>query len=87
MCLELNDSYGVTETKGTNKNGKSYRLLTFAKAAILDGVIEIYGPSFIQVKWQTAIRRLPAKGRETFRSAHECKKWLVENFNFDRVMF
>lgn len=73
--LGLDESYGVIEAEC-----KRFRSVTFAKNAILDGVVEIYGPKFILVKWRTAIRRLPHQGQEKFESVEATKEFINENF-------
>lgn len=76
--LKLTDSYGVIESEN-----KKYRGLTFCKAAVLDGVIEIYGPKFILVRWTTSIRRMPYRGSEKFESVEATKEFLKENFYYE----
>ena len=55
----LNEVYGVLEGYGTNKR---FRYLTFCRARTVDGEINIYGPKFIVLKWQTSYHNV---GRET----------------------
>ena len=76
----LNESYGVNVAKQADKSNKSYWGITFAKARILDGNIRVYSPTFILVEWQTAIRVLPNKGREVFRTEAAAKQFLTEAF-------
>ena len=71
----LNDSYGVSVTK-SEADGKSFWTVLFAKAAILDGVIRVYSPNFIQVKWQGKL----GKGSEVFRSPGAAKDFLSNTF-------
>lgn len=73
--LQLDEVYGVIDA-ATPK----HRSLTFCKAEILDGVVYIYGPKFILVKYQTAIRTLPHRGQEKFESVEAAKEWFTENF-------
>jgi hypothetical protein len=80
----LNDAYGVSCEKSTDAKGKVYWSVLFCKARILDGVIRVYSPNFIMVTWQTAIRDLPAKGKEVFRSEATAKEFLVSSFIKDR---
>jgi hypothetical protein len=75
----LNDSYGVSVAK-TEEKGKTFWSVTFAKARILDGVIKVYSPKFILVKWQTAIHDLPTKGQEVFKSEADVKSFLIRSF-------
>jgi hypothetical protein len=76
----LNDSYGVNVAKAKSKSGKEHWGITFAKAAILDGAIEVYSPNFIVVIWQTAIRDLPSRGRELFKSEADAKTFITKTF-------
>lgn len=76
----LNDSYGVDKTKVTDKKGKTYWSVTFCKARVLDGVIQVYSPRFILVKWQTTFGHLPHRGQKIFKSEHEAKDFICRNF-------
>jgi hypothetical protein len=76
----LNDSYGVSLQKATDKKGKQHWSVLFCKARILDGVIRIYSPGFIMISWQTAIRTLPEKGMKVFKNEYEAKDFLVNTF-------
>lgn len=80
--LGLNEVYGVVS--GLSED-KKYRYATFCKARILDGVVHVYGPKFIQVRWETAIRRLPHRGSEVFRSLEAAKEFLRENFYYAKT--
>lgn len=71
----LNDSYGVSVAKSVD-GAKTFWLVTFAKAAILDGLIRVYSPTFIQVKWQGK----PGKGSEIFKSQAAAKAFLTSKF-------
>jgi hypothetical protein len=78
----LNDSYGVMKQRG-EANGKTYWSVTFAKARSLDGLIRVYSPIFIQVKWEGTLaqaRGLSYRGNEIFRSEAEVKKFLTDYF-------
>lgn len=68
--------YGVL--KGKSEDGKA-RTVTFGRAQILDATILIYGPTFILVKWRTAIHRLAGTGSQKFNSEDAAKKWIEEN--------
>jgi len=76
----LNDSYGVNISKGRSKNNKEYWGVTFCKARVLDGAIEVYSPNFIVIVWQTAYRDMAAKGRELFKSEAAAKTFITKNF-------
>lgn len=47
--LRLDEVYGVLTDKRINEKGRSVRTVTFCKARTLDGLIEIYGPTFIRI--------------------------------------
>jgi len=75
----LDEVYGCIE----NLDGK-VRTLTFCKAKILDGQINIYGVNFIQVKYKTAIRDLPQNDSRIFNSEVNVKDFLKAAFvDFD----
>jgi len=57
----LNEVYGVL----ANYEGK-VKTLTFCKAKILDASVNIYGTTFIQVKWITGIRALAHEDAKVF---------------------
>ena len=80
ICGELNDSYGVSCTKETDAKNRTYWSVTFCRARTVDGVIKVYSPNFIQVKWMTAYRDLPSRGQEVFRSEAAAKEFLIKNF-------
>lgn len=44
--------------------GGRYYSVTFGRARILDAEVRVYGPKFILLRWQTAIRWLPREGAE-----------------------
>jgi len=78
----LNESYGVSKAKG-EANGKSFWTITFAKARTLDGVIKVYSPTFIQIKWQGALAKaagLAYEGSEVLKSELAAKKFLTDHF-------
>jgi len=82
VCGGLNDSYGVSLAK-TTENGKTYWLVTFAKARTLDGVIRVYSPTFIQIRWQGALAKaagLAFTGTEVFRSDMAARRFLIDHF-------
>lgn len=72
----MDEVYGANIDKQTDAKGKSYWSVTFCKARVLDGVIKIYSPRFIMVKWQTAFRDLPSKGQQIFKSDWDAKQFL-----------
>lgn len=78
----LNDSYGVTKGRGSSA-GKSFWLVTFAVGGTLDGIIRVYSPAFIQIKWEGSRARvsgLPFGGSEIFRSVEAARTFLVNHF-------
>jgi hypothetical protein len=77
---DLNDSYGVSMERGTSSTGKAHWSVLFAKARVLDGVIEVYSPNFILVKWQTSLRDLPERGKEVFKTELDAKKFILDSF-------
>lgn len=80
MFGDLNDVYGVSVEKSTDKGGKAHWSVLFCKARVLDGAIRVYSPNFIMITWQTAYRDLPAKGKEVFRSEAAAKEFLIKSF-------
>lgn len=76
----LTDSYGVNESKETDKKGKTFYSLTFAKAANLDGVVKVYGSGFILIEWQTRYAHLPHRGKQVCKSDVEAKRFIQRNF-------
>jgi len=71
----LDESYGVMVSKQEDPKGKEYWSVTFAKARYLDGVIKVYSPTFVLVKWQGM-----GGGSEVLRSGHAAKQFLTNNF-------
>lgn len=76
----LNDSYGVSCERATDKKGKQHWSVLFCRSRILDGVIRVYSPNFIMISWQTAIRHLPRDGMKVFKSEYDAKAFLVNMF-------
>lgn len=82
VCIfgSLNDSYGVIKSKQEDSRGRAYWSVSFCKAKILDGTIKVYGPSFILIEWQTAIRDMAAKGSIVCKSEIQAREFLTDNF-------
>lgn len=80
VCHNLDDVYGVSINKSTEKK-KTFWSVTFCVARVTDGVIRVYSPNFIMVKWQTANRNLPHRGQEVFKSEELAKDFLIKNFS------
>lgn len=78
----LNEVYGVNVEKSVDPKSpkKTFWSVTFCVARVTDGVIRVYSPNFIMVKWQTADRSLPSKGQEIFHSEQAAKAFLIRNF-------
>lgn len=76
---ELTNPYGGTVAKAS-ANGKDFWEVSYSKPKILDGSIRVYGPGFILVTWQTAIRDMVPKGSQAFKSEHAAKEFLIDKF-------
>jgi hypothetical protein len=76
----MNDAYGVSIDKATEKN-KTFWSVTFCVAKVTDGIIRVYSPNFIMIKWQTANRNLAHRGQEVFKSEDLAKAFLIKNFS------
>lgn len=63
-----NAPWGVISEMSTDKK---YREIVFGRAAILDATIRVYSPTYVTVKWRTAIRRTAASGFEVFKGPAE----------------
>ena len=57
------------------KTGNRYTIL-FSYPETLDGMVNVYGPKFIQVKFQTAYRSLPRTGNFVFESESDALDFL-----------
>ena len=62
--------YGILHSKRTDKNGRSYRSVTFGRARTLDAEAKIYGSSFIVLRWQGSINSR-ASSQQVFKSLQE----------------
>lgn len=78
--LQLDDSYGVTCGMSKTKTGKTAPSFTFCKAMNLDGSVLVFGPKFIQVKWQTRFHDLPPRHSEIFKSYEEFEVAMTSYF-------
>ena len=76
---DLNEVYGTDVNKRT-ANGKTFYSVIFCKARATDGEVRIYSPNFIQVRWQTQVRRLPHQGSIIAKSVTEAKDFIKNNF-------
>lgn len=72
----LDEVYGCNMSKETDNKGKSYYSVSFCKARNLDGVVKVYSPKFVLVKWQTQYRDMPAKGQQVFKNVWDAKSFL-----------
>jgi hypothetical protein len=50
--------YGILTGKHTNAKGRSIRQVTFGKARTLDATVDIYGESYLLLRWQGALRNM-----------------------------
>lgn len=73
----LNDSYGVSCQRDTDKKGKTHWSILFCKARVLDGVIRVYSERFILITWQGLGER---NGKYVAKSEHDAKTFLVNHF-------
>jgi hypothetical protein len=73
----LNDVYGVSCEKSTDKKGKSHWSVIFCKARALDGVIRVYSESFILITWQGMGER---NGKYVARSESDAKAFIIDHF-------
>lgn len=80
ISANLNDSYGVSVQRATDKKGRGYWSVLFCKARITDGSIRVYSQSFILVSWQTANRTLEREGSQVFRSEADARAFIVNTF-------
>lgn len=76
----LNEVYGSDVAKQSDQKGKSYYSITFCKARVLDGMVKVYSPTFILVKWQTAFRDMPHKGQEVFKCINDAIDFMKTSF-------
>jgi hypothetical protein len=70
--LGLNEVYGILESKENDNKGRSYRSLTFCRASTVDGIVRVYSPRFIMIKWN--------QYQDVFRSVSEAKLYLQRCF-------
>jgi len=63
------------------KAGQKYTVL-FSKPAILDGAVNVFGPKFIQVTYQTQFRDLPNRDNRVFETEVDAMTFLLEAFVF-----
>lgn len=59
---------------------KKFRYVLLSKPRILDGEIRIYGPKFLMLRYQTAIRDLPHEDRRVFTSVENLYQFLKYAF-------
>ena len=80
----LNSPYGGD----VSRDNKFYSIL-FAYPRTLDGVIHVYSPKFIQVKYQTGYRALPRVDSRVFTSEKDALDFMrlaFVEFNFDAAL-
>lgn len=73
----LTTPYGGEVFKTPQK--KHYSIL-FSCPRTLDGVVNVYGPKFIQVTYQTGYRDLPSRDNRVFESAAAAIEFLDKAF-------
>jgi len=64
-------------------------VVAFSKPRVLDGTVSVYGPKFVQVRFQTSYRDLPASDSRVFTSEPDAVKFLKLAFvdlKFDDAM-
>jgi hypothetical protein len=61
------------------KDGKYYGIL-FSKPAVLDGLVKVYGPKFIQISYATQYRAMPSRGNRVFENEHDAIDFLRKAF-------
>jgi len=84
----VNNRLTVPYGGDVNKSGNHYSVL-FAAAAVLDGVVNVYGPKFIQVTYQTQYRALPNRASPVFESESAALDFLNKAFvtrDFDAAL-
>jgi hypothetical protein len=62
-----------------NKAGNHYSVL-FSTPRVLDGVVNVYGPKFIQVTYQTQYRDLPNRDNRVFESEQATVEFIEAAF-------
>ena len=77
--LGLNEVYGVMVGK-SNEGGKPHYSINFCQARYTDGVVKVYSPKFILVKWQTAFRDMPNRGQEKFDNEESAINFIKASF-------
>lgn len=78
--MRLDDSYGVNAGVRTNPKGRKYLSVSFCKARVLDGTLNMYSRNFVQVKWQTAFRDMPHNGSEVLTSVEDALDFIKRSF-------
>lgn len=56
--------------------GNKYRYVLMAKARTLDLAVNIYGPKFIQVKYQTMYHNVPHRDSVVFENVENVERFL-----------
>lgn len=81
--LHLDEVYGLVRGDGVSKAGRKFKSVTFCKARILDGAVDVYSPAFMVVSWQTAIRTMPHRGSRVCKSLDELRTFLTDSFYYE----
>ena len=56
VIFGLNDAYGVSCERASDRKGKPHWSVLFCRARSLDGVIRVYSERFILITWQEGRR-------------------------------
>lgn len=73
----FNAPYGILTGKHKNNNGRSVRSVTFGKSRTLDASIDIYGESYLLLRWQGSLRNQGhAYNSAVFHSKNELFEFL-----------
>jgi hypothetical protein len=69
--IRLDDPYGGS----ASRQGRSWDI-GFSKPGHVSGVIKVFGPRFVQIKFQTQIQGLPTQESKVFLSEWDAKQFL-----------
>jgi hypothetical protein len=78
--LKLDQVYAGGYEPPNREKGRNYYSILLCRSEVLDGGILIYGPTFIKVHYQTAIRTLPQSESTTLRNVEQVEAFLRERF-------
>lgn len=72
FCLDLNDSYGISMERATDKQGRNHWSILFCRARTVDGLVRVYSDRYIQVVINKTMNR--------FTSYYDAQRFLVQRF-------